>query len=77
MYSLTVSAHQAFGMALIHVSLSETDDTGATHVLSTVTHAADDRFPHLAWCSLEEFLDQACVGLSRVLSSVQDGVDQL
>lgn len=77
MYSMTISAHQAFGMALIHVSLSETTDDGVTHVLSTVTHAADDRFPHLDWCSLEEFLDQTVTGLSRVLSSVQDGVDEV
>lgn len=68
MYNITVSGTQTLVGTYISVSVSETDDTGASEPLFGFRTFCADGFAGLPAGSLEEFLEQtitACVnGLS-------------
>lgn len=76
MYNLSLHVQQVLNFSLLSVSVTETDDLGNTHVLFTCQGSADDRDPHQDRSELEVFLDQASLGLSRLLSGPQDGSSQ-
>ena len=68
MYNINVHGSQVHDLALLSISVSETDDTGVTQVLFTTTEANDSRNPALPSYSLERFLEQVVVGLSSALA---------
>lgn len=67
MYNMTVNAIQIQDSAHIHVSVTETEDTGTTETLFTVKSLAQDASDDSEAYSLERFLDQVVHGLSRAL----------
>lgn len=73
MYNISVHGQQALSFTLLSVSVTETDDMGTTQVLFTVQDAAGDRSPDYEPGSLEEFLEQVVVCLSRALSTPHPG----
>ena len=73
MYNMAVHCQQVLTATVLSVSVTETDDAGNTHVLFTCQGSADDRNFQLEVASLEEFLDQSVLGLSRALSTTHHG----
>lgn len=67
MYNITVTGLQVLDSAHLHVSVSETNDLGTTETLFYVKVQADDNPTLTEAYSLERFLDQVVLGLSRAL----------
>jgi hypothetical protein len=73
MYNITASGTQVLDSVLLRVSVTETDDLGRTSVLFTVQRCEDIGTPETEPETLERFLDQVSIGLSRALSVRWDG----
>lgn len=77
MYNMTVRVQQVLNTAVLHVSLSETTDTGETHVLATATGSSQSALGSSDRESLAAFCRQAVLALHQALSVAQDGSTQL
>lgn len=69
MYQVVATAIQSVVGTTLHVSISETDDTGRTYNLASLSTLCADQYDALERYSLEECLEQMVTGLVNTLSS--------
>ena len=75
MYQINCFASQLFDSAQVHVSISETDDSGDSEVLATAATIENGEERYVTGDELADFLDRAVVGFYRLLSISLTGLD--
>jgi hypothetical protein len=75
MYNISVQSMQVLSTAVVHVSISETDESGTTRVLAVASTTCDLALPGHRRESLASYCYQVVEGVADALSTGRSRLD--